>query len=52
MTFDDYMVEILRINNELLDISEKTKNQALLGIADASNPNFVALMRQHASLTK
>ncbi|EIV5418972.1 hypothetical protein WJF72_002372 [Klebsiella aerogenes] len=52
MTFEDYMEEIRKINSELGDIAERTMKQAALGIANASNSGFVALMRQHANLTK
>ena len=52
MTFDEYNAYMASITKELQTIADRTLNQALLGIADASNPMFVELMQRHAYLTK
>ncbi|MFD0950101.1 hypothetical protein ACFQ0F_06830 [Paraperlucidibaca wandonensis] len=52
MTFDEYNAYITSMTQELQTIAERTLNQALLGIADASNPMFIELMQRHAHLTK
>ena len=52
MTFDEYNAYMASITKELQAIADRTLNQALLGIANASNPMFVELMQWHAYLTK
>jgi hypothetical protein len=52
VTFDEYNEAITRIHNELQAIADRTANQAVLGMATAGNPAFIALMRRHAQLTK
>ncbi|WP_295936220.1 hypothetical protein [uncultured Xanthomonas sp.] len=52
MTFEEYMEAISNVHNQLQAIADRTANQAILGIADQSNPSFVEIMRRHAQLTK
>ncbi|EMH5721161.1 hypothetical protein R6G53_001185 [Citrobacter freundii] len=52
MTFDEYMQKTRDINEQLQEISTLTANQALAKCADSSNPQFVALMRRQAELTR
>lgn len=52
MTFDEYNAYMASITKELQAIADRTLNQALLGIANASNPMFVELMQRHAHLAK
>lgn len=52
MTFEEYMAAIGSVHDQLQAIADCTANQAILGIADQSNPLFVDLMRRHAQLTK
>jgi len=52
MDIAEYNKIITNIHKQLQDIADRTANQAILGIADASNPAFIALMKQHAQLTK
>lgn len=52
MNFDAYNQKMTLIHNELKKIAEMTANQAMLGIANPSNPNFIALMQRHSQLTK
>lgn len=52
MTFDEYMEAIGKVHDQLQAIADRTTGQAFLGIANASNPAFVDLMRRHARLTQ
>lgn len=52
MTLDEYNQRMTQINKEFEIISQRTLNQALLGVADTSNEMFVELMQRHAHLTK
>lgn len=52
MTLEEYNIAMLRIHNELMNISNRTEGQAWLGIADTSNPMFVELMQRHEHLIK
>ncbi|MFY0859203.1 hypothetical protein ACA369_07745 [Enterobacter kobei] len=52
MTFEEYNEKIRIINTDLQDIAERTKNLAILGVANAANPNFVTLMQRYDRLIK
>lgn len=52
MTYDEYSQEITNIHIQLERIANRTHNQAWVGLADPSNPEFIALMQKHAQLTK
>lgn len=52
MTFGEYSAYISSITKELQAIADRTLDQALLGVADASNPMFIEPMQRHAYLTK
>lgn len=52
MTFEEYQRRMKSINETLEAIAKRTANQAALGIADPSNPDFVELMKLHAKLCR
>lgn len=51
MTFDEYNAFITGIHDQLKGIADRTFNQAVLGCANPSNPEFIALMQKHNQLT-
>ena len=51
MDFEEYQRRIKLIHDEIQAIADRTANQAWVGAANPSNPEFVALMRRHAYLT-
>ena len=52
MDIEEYNNAISEIQRQLQDIADRTANQAIIGIADSSNPDFIALMKRHTQLTK
>ena len=52
MDIDEYNRRMALIEEGLADIANRTANQAWAKSADYSNPQFVALMRRHAKLTR
>jgi hypothetical protein len=51
MDYDVYNQRMQSIHEQLEDIAERTFRQAVVNIADYSNPDFVALMKRHKKLT-
>ena len=52
MDIAEYNRRMKLIHDELSAIADRTKNQAWVNSANYSNPQFVALMRRHAELTR
>lgn len=50
MTLDDYNSKITAIFQELQSIADITKNQALTGSADFSNPQFRSIMERQSTI--
>jgi uncharacterized protein YcsI (UPF0317 family) len=50
MTFERWVERNKQIYEQLEYIQNRTKNMAMLGIANPGNPDFVALMKQQQKL--